>query len=232
MNTLILLSLIAGVLAIDDRAGWQSLLAQPVFAALLVGFVTGEVRTAVAVGLILELIWLSILPMRGLRRPDQIAGAVVGAGTAALLMKLTADPRVYFISATGILVGLFAGELGARVSAPLFALLNRRLGRVEFSPEAGFARTARKLLVLQAGSTLYLFVVEAVVVFILLGAGYHGAERLTRYVGGALVAGAASWDRLLPALGAASLIHVYWHRHLKRVIILCAVMVILVLWLR
>ncbi|MEE9269123.1 MAG: PTS sugar transporter subunit IIC [Candidatus Krumholzibacteria bacterium] len=232
MSPFIVLSLIAGVLAIDDRAGWQSLAAQPVFAGLVVGIVTGEVHAALTVGLLLEFIWLSILPMRGLRRPDQIAGAIVGCGTAGLVMHFTGDPRLLFIVAAGTLAGLVAGELAARLSAPLFAFLNRYLGRVEFSPDARYAGTTRKLIALHAGSTLYLFVVEAVIVYILLGAGYQAAERLTRYVGGSFVVGAVNWEQLLPALGAASLIHIYWHRHLKRVLILCAVMVILVLWLR
>ena len=232
MNPLILLSLIAGLLAIDERVGWQSLAAQPVFAALVVGFVTGEVHAAVTVGLMLELIWLSILPMRGLRRPDHIAGAIVGAGTAGLLMHLTADPRTLFITAAGVMVGLVAGELGARAWDPVQSLLNRFLARVEFSPDSGFARTRGKLVTLHSGATLYLFIVEAAIVYVLLGLGYHAAERVTRYVDGTLVTASVNWELLLPALGAASIFHVYWNLHLKRVLILCAVMVILVLWLR
>ena len=39
------------------------------------------------------------------------------------------------------------------------------------------------------------------------------------------------WHLFLPALGAAALIHLYWHDHLKRVLILSAVLAVLVLWL-
>ena len=75
---IVLLSLLAGILAIDDKAGWQSLLSQPLFAGVVVGMLLGEVTTALKVGLVLELVWLSVMPMRATRRPDAVAGAVVG----------------------------------------------------------------------------------------------------------------------------------------------------------
>ena len=98
MDLFFLLALIGGFLAVDDRAGWQSLLAQPIFASLLVGAITGEIAAALPVGLILEFVWLSILPMRGSRRPDQVLGAIVGSGTACLLAKLASDPRLLLIT--------------------------------------------------------------------------------------------------------------------------------------
>lgn len=232
LNLIIAFSLLAGLLAVDDRAGWQSLLAQPVFSALLVGFLTGEMATAVAVGLVLELIWLSILPMRGLKRPDQIAGGIVGAGTAGLLLSLTADPRIVFVAAVGVFVGLVAGEIGGRVTRPLYALQNRFLSNIKLDSGSQPRAMGHKLFWLQAGAIAYVFVVEAIVVGVLMVTCFYLAERFTLYVDGSIVAGVINWKILMPALGAASLIQLYWHHHLKRVLILSAVMVILVLWLR
>lgn len=231
-NPFIVLSLVAGLLAVDERAGWQSLLSQPVFAALLVGVFMGDIQTAIMVGVVLELIYLSILPMRGLRRPDHVASAVVGAGTAILLMQWTADPRTAFIVAVGILAGLVAGELGAKLTAPFFGLQNRYLSRVGFSVDATRRQTSRRLFWLHSGSTAYIFVVEASIVFLLLNVSYNLTEKFTRLTAGSFVDGASHWSVLMPALGAASLIHLYWHQHLKRVLILTTVLVIAVLWLR
>jgi mannose/fructose/N-acetylgalactosamine-specific phosphotransferase system component IIC len=232
MNPFIVLSLIAGLLAIDDRAGWQSLLAQPVFAALLVGLVTGEVAAALPVGLALELIWLSILPMRGSRKPDQVLGAVTGAGVASLLASLAGDLRLLLVGAVGVLLGLIAGELGGRLSNALFKLLNRFLSRVELGRQASRRATVGKLLWLHTGSLAYIFTVEALFALVFLSVGFGIAEWFTAQTGGTVAKGIVNWTSLLPAFGAAAVVQLYWRQQLKRVLILSAVMVILVLWLR
>jgi len=232
MGTFVVLSLMGGLLAVDDRAGWQSLLAQPVFAAVLVGAIAGDIHSALAVGLILELIWLSILPMRGVRRPDHIVGAVVGAGTASLLVELTVDPRVSFLVAVSVLVGLIAGEIAGKITSPLSGLHNRFLSRFEFEPASTYRSVRHKLTLLLIGSMAYIFIVEGVVVFIFLKAGFAAAEQLTRVVNGAVVDGAGYWLLLLPAVGAGSLVHLNWHQNMKRILALTAALAALILWLR
>jgi mannose/fructose/N-acetylgalactosamine-specific phosphotransferase system component IIC len=232
LTTIIVLSLLAGALAIDHRVGWQGLLAQPVFAGALVGLVTGEPGTAVAVGLVLELIYLSILPMRGARVPDQIAGAIVGCGTASLLVRGSGDTRLVFVAAVGIFVGLLAGEIGARVNAPFLGIQNRILSGIDFRPGTPRRSLVHKIFWLHVGAGAYVFAVEAVSVLILLSAGYFAGGRLTRVVGGTLVVGTENWSYLVPAVGAASLIHLYWQHHLRRILILCAAVVMILLWLK
>lgn len=232
MNSVVLLSLIAGLLAVDERAGWQSLLGQPVFASLLVGVVLGEVQTGLAVGAVLELIYLSILPMRGFKRPDRISASIVGAGTAILLINLTADPRFAFVGAVGVFVGLLAGEVGGRLTGAAYGFQNRFLGRATVSGTGDIRQTIRRLRWLQIGSLMYIFVVHSVTVLLLFNVGFYAAERITRYVGGSIVDGAVFWGMLMPTFGAAALINIYWHHHLKRVVMLSAVMMVLVLWLK
>ena len=230
MNDFITLALVAGVLAVDERAGWQSLLHEPVFAGLLVGVVVGEIAAALSVGLVLQLVWLSILPMRGLRRPDQVIGTVVGAGTAALLVALTADPRFIFVTSVSTFIGLLAGELGGRVMQPFFRYHNRYLSQVDFENGAEARGIARRLSVLHVGSIAYIFAVEAVVAGVLLSVSFLGAERFTQLVDGSFAEGAVAWRLLVPALGAAALIHLYWQPHLKRLLVLSTVLTILVIW--
>lgn len=232
MSTIIVLSLMAGILAVDHRVGWQGLLAQPVFVGAGIGLLTGQIGTALAVGLVLELIYLSILPMRGARISDQIAGAVVGCGTASHLMSSSGDPRVVFIGAIGVFVGLLAGELSARITAPFLAVQNRILSGVDFPAETPRRTLVHKVFWLHTGAAVYVFVVEALSVLILLSAGYFAGGKLTRLVGGALVEGTEYWSYVVPAVGAASLIHLYWQHHLRRILILCAVVTVILLWLK
>lgn len=231
MSPFLLLSLLGGVLAVDERAGWQSLLAQPVFCALVVGAITGELSTALGVGVLLELVWLSILPMRGLKRPDTVAGAVVGCGSASLLVHLTADPRSALVIGTGVFLGLLAAGVSGRLLQRVWDLQNRFLSQQELDTSMPPSNVLRRLNALNVGSLAVIFVVETIMVGLLLRLGYPAAEVLTRIVGSDIQRGVESWAGIVAALGAAALIHVYWHRHLKRVLILSAVMVVLVLWL-
>jgi mannose/fructose/N-acetylgalactosamine-specific phosphotransferase system component IIC len=230
MNSFVLLSLLGGLLAVDDRAGWQSLLAQPIFIGLLVGFATGETSTALAVGLSLELVWLSLVPVRGSRRPDQVLGAITGAGCAGVLTKLSGEPSAA-LAAVGVLLGLVAGELGGLVTGRLFGVLSGALARVTFSPDAGVHATARKILWVHAGSILYIFAVETLVVLGCLALGSRAADWVTRWAGEPLSAAAAYWNALLPAFGLAAVILLFWRRDHRLAMALGVVSAALVRWL-
>jgi len=116
MHDVLLIAIIAGLLSLDDRAGWQSLLGEPVFSSLLVGLATGHVAVALRCGVALQFAWLSVGAARGSRRPHVVAGGVVGAGAACLALGRTGDPRELYVIATAVFTGLLAGEAGAFVS--------------------------------------------------------------------------------------------------------------------
>lgn len=231
MGWFITLGVIAGVLAVDQRAGWQSLLAQPVFSAVLVGSIIGEPWVALAVGVVLELIYLSIIPMRGVRAPDHIAAGVVGGGTASLLLRHSGEPRIAFVCAVGLFLGLAAGELGARLALPMFGLQNRFLSSVEFSPDTVRRRVARRVFLLHASSVGYIFIVESLLVLALCAGGYYVGERFTRLADGTLVQGAMWWGSLVTTIGVASIMHLFWQHRLRRVLVVCAVLAVIFLWL-
>jgi len=231
MSWFITLGVIAGLLAVDQRAGWQSLLAQPVFSAVLVGSILGEPWAALAVGVVLELIYLSIIPMRGVKTPDHIAAGVVGGGTTSLLLRGPGEPHIAFVCAVGLFVGLVAGELGARLALPMFGLQNRFLSSVEFSPDASGRRIARRVFLLHASSVGFIFAVEGLLVLALCAGGYYAGERFTGLMNGALVHGAMGWQSLLTAIGVASIIHLFWQHRLRNALAVCAVLVVILLWL-
>jgi mannose/fructose/N-acetylgalactosamine-specific phosphotransferase system component IIC len=230
MSPFLLLSLVGGLLAIDDRAGWQSLLAQPVFAAVVIGLVTGQLAVAISVGLLLELVWLSVFPMRGKRRPDPALGSVTGVGTACLLAELTGDPRAALLVGVGALVGLVAGELGGKLTNRAILRFGYGLSEVEFA--ANESGTGRKLSILHAGAIAYIFAVESIASFLSLYIAFQTMDWLTGHVGGSFALGASYWTMLVPALGAAAVIQLYWRPHLRRIVVLSIVMGILVLWLQ
>jgi mannose/fructose/N-acetylgalactosamine-specific phosphotransferase system component IIC len=230
MSSLALLSLLAGILAVDDRAGWQSLLAQPIFVALLVGWITGETSAALPVGVSLELVWLSVVPIRGSGRPDPVLGAVTGAGCAALLAKGSPEASAVTIGVS-VLLGLAAGELGGRLVGKLIGYLGSALGRVTISQSESGRATARRITGLHVGAVAYIAGVEALVAFAFLTVGFTMAAWTIPRAGASLSTAAAYGSFLLPALGVAAVIHLFWRWGGRRAMVFGAVLSALVLWL-
>ncbi|MFH1754151.1 MAG: PTS sugar transporter subunit IIC [Candidatus Latescibacterota bacterium] len=232
MDYFLLLGVLGGALAVDDKAGWQSLLAQPIFAALLVGLLFGQIAAGLMIGLFLELIWLAVLPMRGMKRPDQVCGAIVGASAACYLIHETGDPRFTFVVALGVLIGLFAGEFAARASVPLFKVRERRLARVGAYGKMDGWQPMRSILWIHIFATAYIFLVEMMIVLVsLLIAGVF-ARWVSSSAGSLAIRAIENWGLILPAFGVSSLVHVFWHKHLTRFLILSGLLALFILWIK
>lgn len=57
------LILLAAIISIDITAYGQFMVSRPIFCAPLFGWLTGDVQTGLWVGMITELIWVSVIPM-------------------------------------------------------------------------------------------------------------------------------------------------------------------------
>lgn len=226
MHDLVIIAIIAGVLALDDRAGWQSLLGEPVFSGTLVGLVTGHTAAGMATGVVLQLVWLSIGAARGSRRPNVVVGGVVGAGVVCLGMKNTPDHLQ--LSACAIFLGLLAGEAGSRVAGATGRWRERWLEgfRLPTDPVAA----SRNLIVYTAGSALYVGLVDALVVLAALPLALRLAGLLMDRAGEA-AGGIALWSLALPGLALAVIAHAFAMRSLVRFLLLGFVLEVVLLWL-
>lgn len=227
-----MLAALGGVLAVDDRAGWQGLFAQPLFTALIVGVFVGGAEYALAVGLAMELVWLAILPMRGARRPDSVAGAIAGAGSACILLQQTADVRVGFIVGTCAFSGLVVGELSGMATRLLGRYHARRLGAFAARDGDGALEVVRRLNRYQTAALSYIFLFEAVVIAVALPLTVAVVGTFTGLVDEPFASGARWWMNVLPALGAAAMIQHFWQRHSSRFLVVSAVIIMVVLWIR
>lgn len=236
IDEIILLSVLGGVLAVDDRAGWQSLLSQPLFASAVVGLLLGEVWVALKIGVVLELIWLSVMPMRATRRPDGITGAIVGAGTACLLLKHTGDPdagaRYLFVASIGVLFGLITGEMTGWVGRWAYGVRERRLGGFIMRGRGNEAKLTSRLSLCSFYSSGFYFLVQAVLIFVLVPVAATLAELITAVDSKGALAGGGRWMELAQAVGAASLIHLYWQKNVNRYLVLSAGIVLVLLWFK
>ncbi|HEX5133108.1 MAG TPA: hypothetical protein VFX92_11570 [Candidatus Krumholzibacteria bacterium] len=209
INDILLIAFIAGILALDDRAGWQSLLGEPVFTALIIGRLTHQMHAAMLAGVALQLVWLSIGSARGTRRPNTVVGGVVGIASTCLVLMTTGDTRVSFVVAAGVFCGLLAGEAGAVVTRVAGEYRERWLVgfRIPDTPEAA----SRNLAVYVGVSALAVVVVNAVAVLVMLPVATGLADWLTGRLG-AVETGAGLWVAALPAFALATIAAAFGNR--------------------
>jgi mannose/fructose/N-acetylgalactosamine-specific phosphotransferase system component IIC len=225
---IILIAVVAGLLALDDRAGWQSLLGEPVFTAIAIGAITHQMPAAMLAGVALQLVWFSIAAARGTRRPNTVVGGVVGIAAACLVLKNTGDTRVGFVVATGVFFGLLAGEAGAVISRAGGEARERWLVgfRLPGTPEAA----SRDLLVRVAVSALIVAAVNAAAVLVMLPVAVGLTDVLTGRLG-AVSAGAQLWLNVLPAVAVAAVVAAFGNRSLGRYAALGLLVALGVVWL-
>jgi len=145
-STIALLSIVAGLLALDMTEALQIMVSQPVVAGSIAGALVGDLPLGLAVGATLQLVWLGVLPVGGAPFPDSAVASVVGVGLAALLARAGAGAG--WALALGLLVAIATGALGGRLVG-LLRRLNARLSAfAESRAERGDASGVRTAVVL------------------------------------------------------------------------------------
>jgi hypothetical protein len=228
MHDLVVIAIIAGLLALDDRAGWQSLAGEPVFSALIVGLAFGHMGVALRCGVALQLVWLSIGAARGSRRPHAVVGGVVGAGAACLSMHRTGDPREPLVVAGAVLCGLLAGEAGQWVSARAGTAREKWLEKFQLPQDANVA--SRNLALYTIGSAAYVAVADGLFAGIAVAAALPLTELIIDRAGvGA--AGVSAWLAALPAIAVATIAHAFATRTLGRMAAVGLLVAVVAAWL-
>jgi mannose/fructose/N-acetylgalactosamine-specific phosphotransferase system component IIC len=115
--------LLGGLAALDATPVAQTLLSQPLVTSTVLGALWGDWRTALAVGVVLQILAASTLPV-GARTPEDYAtGGVAGTGVAlALAHGVTVQPWREAAQLAGVIVGMLAATSGV----PLIRWQRRR----------------------------------------------------------------------------------------------------------
>ncbi|HTO90978.1 MAG TPA: PTS sugar transporter subunit IIC [Candidatus Sulfotelmatobacter sp.] len=122
-RTLLLTFLLGGVAAVDATPVAQTLFSQPLVTSALLGWWWGDWKTALEVGIVLQLLAASTLPV-GARTPEDYAtGGVIGTGLA---LSLAGQEPFEMSRASSALLGVLAGLVTAKLSVPLLKWQRRR----------------------------------------------------------------------------------------------------------
>ncbi len=84
---IVLLSILAGAVALDTTAALQMMFSQPLVAGTCAGLILGHPETGLLIGTALELVWVAARPVGGALFPDTGPASVVGVGLAGLLIS-------------------------------------------------------------------------------------------------------------------------------------------------
>ena len=206
--------LLGGLAALDATPVAQTLLSQPLVTATLLGAVWGDWKLALEVGVVLQILAASTLPV-GARTPEDYAtGGVVGTGLA--LGLASHEPFAPARDACA-LIGVLAGFLAATGGVPLIKW-QRRLneGLSRWCEDAVRGGDERALATAHGAAVVLAFGVGVSYTAVCLGLGMWALGALPEYHSLQL---ARAWGLAQPlwlGFGLAQVLNAFLQRRLLR----------------
>ena len=88
---LMLVALLGGVAALDNTEAFQTMLSQPLLVSAVVGFCLSDLAGGLRMGVLLQLVYLWVMPIGTANFPDPSVGSVVGCASYVMLNRLFPD---------------------------------------------------------------------------------------------------------------------------------------------
>jgi mannose/fructose/N-acetylgalactosamine-specific phosphotransferase system component IIC len=120
----IYIGLVGSLLVLDTTVAFQFLISQPLIACTLLGWFLGDIRLGVQVGMYLQLLWLSSMPVGAAIVPEGNLAAIV---ITALVIRYNINYENFnTLLICGLLYGIFVSFLGGELVV-LFRKTNQYL---------------------------------------------------------------------------------------------------------
>lgn len=111
--TYLLPSVVMGILALDTTIAFQILLSQPIFACPIIGWLLGNPQLGFETGVIMQLLWLHILPVGSTIFPE---GNIASMIICAVTIQFDHLPYPNLIFTSAVLIGILVSHIGAWVT--------------------------------------------------------------------------------------------------------------------
>ena len=208
---------LGGIAALDAVPVAQAMLSAPLVTATILGLMWNDLELALAVGVVLQLLAASTMPV-GARTPEDYAtGGVVGAGLALILSS--AQP--FALARDGCaMLGVIGGLLAAQAGVPLLKWQRRRHEGLARWCEAELRAGREGALGRAHGAAVFLsFATGVGFCAACLGAGIFGLSSVARDESLWLTRAWAFARPLWLGLGLAQLLRAFVQRRLLRVVV-------------
>lgn len=205
---------LGGIAALDAEPVAQTLLSQPLVTATILGLVWGDWETAFQVGIVLQVLAASTLPV-GSRTPEDYAtGGVVGVGLALAL----AENHAFTVAKQGCaMIGVLSGMVVATVGVPLLKWKRRHNeGLARWCEEAVRAGDTAAPSRAQGAGVVLSFALGVTYTALCLGAGLLLLENLAAKESVRLARAWALAQPLWLGLGLAQVLSAFLQRRLTR----------------
>lgn len=107
-STAAVASLIATI-SLDTTLVVQALISQPVFGCTIVGAFMGDVGSGFEIGLLMQLLWLNVVPVGASRFPESNPGSMI---TTALVIEFQQPDAQHLVFAMALLAGFLSSWAG------------------------------------------------------------------------------------------------------------------------
>ena len=126
IHELITVFLVGGIVVLDTTPFFQSMISQPIVVCSFFGFLWGDVYTGALLGVILELIWLQLIPIGGFISQQGNFGAFAAVTSAIYTIKhfnIQHNETLIFIFVLySLFISLIAGTFTYKIR-----LMNRKI---------------------------------------------------------------------------------------------------------
>ncbi len=192
------LAFLAALISLDVTAFGQFMISRPIVVGPLFGFLLGDMKTGIWLGMIVEMVWVNVIPMGASVPPDTTAIAIL-----ATVWGMRALP--YHSSAMVLALAL---AIPAAILFRLIDVAQRYLHvRIARWVQEGTAENLEKRVSLGVSAGFMLFFLKAFVFYALL---IYPGTILTReiymHLSPGMIRGLAEAWRVLPLVGLAYLL--------------------------
>ena len=157
-----LTSLLIGFLGLDTTVAFQVLISQPLFSCTILGWLYGDLALGIETGLMMQLLWLNIIPAGATVFPEGNIGSMI-TGAIVLQYQELEIPNLVFTA--GFVIGILVSFVGAYVT-----VIDRKLNGyiLELTLQAVRKGRFSKITWLDMLSILIYFLLMSLLAFIAL----------------------------------------------------------------
>ncbi len=154
-----LIALIIGFIGLDTTIAFQVLLSQPIFSCSILGWVFGNPALGIEIGLIMQLLWINIVPSGASTFPE---GNIASMVTCAIALKFADIDMPNLVFTAAFITGIIVSYLGDRLT-----IIDRKLNGKIFDLILQAAKEANlsKITLLDIASIVIYFSIMSLLAF-------------------------------------------------------------------